>query len=158
MKFSYVANNVFRGGQPVTPDDYYFLRNFATIIKLNHELLETESLFCKHYGIQFRHIPLSGWFRPTINQLNDIAWEISVSPKPLFIHCTHGSDRTGLAILNYRIGKMKMPFDAAYKELMDNGHSKWMFWWNKTIEEIRTKAVWQDIADDFVNDVRGGSK
>ncbi len=43
--------------------------------------------------------------------------------QPVFVHCEHGADRTGLIVALYRVFMQGWPKDKAYQEMLDRGHS-----------------------------------
>jgi protein tyrosine phosphatase (PTP) superfamily phosphohydrolase (DUF442 family) len=68
---------------------------------------------------------------------------IEASPKPVFIHCKEGRDRTGLAVAAYRLAR-GMPAEEAIAEVRRFGLN---FWWRGAIESrIRGLAREADAA------------
>ena len=47
---------------------------------------------------------------------------IRSNPKPVLVHCWHGSDRTGFIVAGYRIIEQKWPVDKAIEELKLGGY------------------------------------
>ena len=56
----------------------------------------------------------------TIDRVLEIMNEPSA--QPVFIHCEHGKDRTGLVIALYKIKFQRMTVEAAYAEWAEAGH------------------------------------
>ena len=134
--FRNVTEWLYRGGQP----DYNgikLLKNIGikTVISLrwNQKIISRERALVEEAGIAFESIRLNYWTFPKegvvarfLSILDDLA------KRPTFIHCLHGSDRTGLLIAMYRMSRMGWDADAAYKEMRDCGfhrlkmhHFKW---------------------------------
>ncbi len=44
--------------------------------------------------------------------------------QPVFIHCEHGADRTGLLVALYRVKYEHVNIEAAHNEWIQNGHNK----------------------------------
>lgn len=109
LNFSVVDHErlIFRGGQPVTPQDYDSLRNMGVtqIIKLNpHNVsIEVES---KEKGFEWFYAPIS-----TVEQIltepdfDYVRGAVNMIRPRTYIHCEHGQDRTGLVVALYRISR-----------------------------------------------------
>jgi tyrosine-protein phosphatase SIW14 len=54
----------------------------------------------------------------------DQALEFMADPRnqPVFVHCEHGKDRTGLIIALYEVKYLGMSIDAAHQEMVKRGH------------------------------------
>jgi protein tyrosine phosphatase len=78
-------------------------------------------------------IPMGEVLPPSIVQLNYISnWLLGASKEtPMFVHCLHGVDRTGSAILADRVRFSGWDFDKAYQEMIGMGHHVFFYWWWK---------------------------
>ncbi len=73
---------------------------FKTIINLRN--LKSDKHEALNTNLKLIHVPINTW---TINY-DEMVWgikEIVNAPKPVLVHCKHGSDRTGCIIAGYRI-------------------------------------------------------
>ena len=59
-------------------------------------------------------------------------------PKPVLVHCWHGSDRTGITIAAYRIVEQGVSVEEAEKELTDDRFGHHEFWYGNLLELLRT--------------------
>jgi protein tyrosine/serine phosphatase len=104
--FGTVESSVlYRGAQP-SGNDLHSLAQFGikTVIDLRHGgSVETERKQAEALGLNFVSIPLSSVMAPSDEQVKHILAVIDASPKPIFIHCHHGSDRTGVAVAVFRM-------------------------------------------------------
>src|SRR5207248_4631489 len=75
-------------------------------------------------GIQYVSLPVPGWLADRVNTPK-VLWAIEQMPKPIFIHCREGRDRTGLAVAAYRVAH-GMSAQQAMSE-MRNFHVRWMW-------------------------------
>ena len=54
---------------------------------------------------------------------------LRTAPKPVLVHCWHGSDRTGITIAAYRIVEQGVSVEEAEKELTDDRFGHHEFWY-----------------------------
>ncbi|MCX7794185.1 MAG: dual specificity protein phosphatase family protein [Thermodesulfovibrionales bacterium] len=97
-----VSEGIFRGAQPL-PEGYLTLKKMGikTVINLrNHS--EKEAV--EAAGMKSIEIPLSVLKKTSIEDVNRII-EIISNPEnqPVYVHCRHGQDRTGIVIAAYRM-------------------------------------------------------
>lgn len=90
-------------------------------------------------GMKFVSIPLSA-INPDVDDETtaiDLALDIISDPEnqPVFFHCRHGSDRTGLVAALYRVFYQGCTPDQAHKEMMEDGHSSAMPWLDDYFED-----------------------
>ena len=75
------------------------------------------------------------------------------APKPVLIHCLHGSDRTGAAVAACRIVFEGWTVEQAVSELMEPeyGHHRILY---QNIPELLRKADWDRIKNEVMGDLR----
>jgi len=83
-------------------------------------------------GMQFFNVPLSSmqiYFDDQDKTLTT-ALDLISDPanQPVFFHCFHGEDRTGVLAALYRVVYQGCTTDQAHKEMMDDGHNPLLFW------------------------------
>ena len=131
MIFKKVTEGIYRGSQPETKADYQkvLLLPVKTIMKLNEDREEEEWKFCTSNGIPMGGYPLSEWGRPSTTLLLENVEMVRNFPKPIFVHCLHGYERTGRVIAEYRIKVQGWSKWEAIKEALREGFSPLMLWW-----------------------------
>lgn len=97
-----VSDGIFRGAQPL-PEGYITLKKMGikTVVNLrNHS--EKEAV--ERAGMRSIEIPLSVLKKINTDDVNRII-DIIADPdnQPVYVHCKHGQDRTGIIIAAYRI-------------------------------------------------------
>ncbi len=137
-----VCEGIYRGSRP---DDLHRLKSFnvRTILDLenNAEAVNHEEAAAKDLGIEMIKLPMSEISRPRPADLMK-AVEIMQDPRfqPVYVHCLHGRDRTGLAVAAYKILHDGWTVDRAYREAIDYGHTWWfydlIFRWKKSLREV----------------------
>lgn len=124
---SQVEPGVWRGGQP-TAEGFAWLKTvgISNVIKLNADM-EGSDLPAQDMGLQIRKFPIL-----TLEQLVDgpdpakmKAAVADIGPGT-FIHCTHGEDRTGLLVGQYRLKEGWSKADA-WREMKTNGFHQTLF-------------------------------
>lgn len=121
--FCEVCPGIFRGGQPVTEDDWDFLESIGIvcILKLNSES-EGSDQPARERGMDVIDLPLSlkdQFLGPTDEEINDAL--ATITTEGTFIHCEHGQDRTGLIIAIYRVRAQGWTKAAARTEMLAHG-------------------------------------
>lgn len=119
--FAKVSEALFRGEQP-TAEGFTELKKLGvkTIVCLREFHGDRDLL--KGVGLQYAHINCKAWHPED----EDVARFIKIvrDPKnqPVFVHCQHGSDRTGVMVGCYRIMEMKWTNTEAEKEIHNFGY------------------------------------
>lgn len=139
--FHYVDDGIYRSGllDNTNLDDLklYNIRSIITM-KTNPIEVKVERDYAIKNGIAFVNIPIfmleySRYQKDNFWQVNEL---MHTMPKPLLVHCTHGSDRTGVAIAMYRLLDQKWDYTPTIIELNNYGFS-WLFTsWKTFLKEI----------------------
>ncbi len=118
--FAVVSDALSRGAQP-TAAGFAELkrRGVKTIVNLRAEHSDRELL--AGTGLQYVEIPCHAWHPEEEDVLKFLKIVADPQNRPVFVHCEHGSDRTGLMVAVYRILEQNWPSADAIKEL-DNFH------------------------------------
>jgi tyrosine-protein phosphatase SIW14 len=114
-----VNDSLYRGGQP----DLQGLRQLQALgvksvinLRLTNDVWKAERAAVTAASMAYTNIPLDALSAPTDAQVASILAAISSLPKPVFVHCQYGSDRTGTIIACYRIREDRWPNSRALKE------------------------------------------
>ncbi len=142
-----VCEGIYRGPRPGDLNELKAV-NVRTILDLENstEAVIQEEAAAKEAGIEVIKIPMSGVERPSPEDLAK-AVEIMEDPKlqPVYVHCRHGRDRTGLAVAAYRILHDGWTVDRAYREAIDNGHTWWLYSlilrWKESLRELSFRSA-----------------
>lgn len=150
-----VAPGIFRGPKP---GDLFPFSEFRTIISLetgvrdilfNSEhvndiplLVASLEIAKPRQSIFYCDLALSGWFTPLKSDVVQIAWLIDRAPKPLYVHCRAGRERTGFVIAAWRMIHQGWSFRAAYTEFLAEGARLPQSWlWKKALMDFEVKAL-----------------
>lgn len=123
--FHTVTDTIHRGGQP-SREQLLVLKEsgFKSIINLRSRLrqVEMERQWVEKIGMFYHSYPLRYWLSPDIKDMEKL-FSVLESPdrQPVFIHCFHGADRTGIVVAAYRIMREDWTFEEAYREMVACG-------------------------------------
>ncbi len=131
QNFAGVNANIYRGGRP-SASDLSILKSkykIKTIIDLEDQssVMAVEQKNAEAIGINWIKEEMSATVVPGDSELADIN-EILTDPSyfPIYVHCLHGEDRTGLVIGLYDVEVQKMDPAVAYQEMLRSGfHPKY---------------------------------
>ena len=152
--FHKVSENIYRSNQP-DDDEFeslFSFNNIRSVLNLrenNSDKKTIDRINSQHRTptITLYEIPLDTG-KISEADLNKILTVIRDAPKPLLIHCWHGSDRTGCAVAAYRIVFENWSVEDAIAELMkpEYGHHKNIY---TNIPELLRKADWNKIKPHY---------
>lgn len=140
--FSQINENLYRGAQPLEGG----MRRLAalgikTVINLRgaDEGTRAEEEDARAAGLNYFNVPMGGLSRPTDEQVEKVLAVIN-DPRnwPVFVHCNHGKDRTGVIIACYRISREGWTSERAKAEAKHYGMS-WV--------QVRMKSYIKDYYD-----------
>ena len=153
--FHKVNENLYRSGQP-DEDEFESLHTFngiRSVLNLRENNSDKDEIDAVNkrwnHAITLYEIPLDTG-KITEEDLYKILTVIRDAPKPLLIHCWHGSDRTGCAVAAYHIVFENWSVEDAISELMkpEYGHHKNIY---TNIPELLRKADWKKIRKNILN-------
>jgi tyrosine-protein phosphatase SIW14 len=90
-----------------------------TILNLRHYHKDSKHL--EAAGFRLIHYPLKAG-SVSAAELKEILRQLREAPKPVLVHCWHGSDRTGFVVAGYRLDFQKWPKAKAIEELRHGGY------------------------------------
>lgn len=126
--FGVVTPFLFRGGQPKAADIAALAEcGVKTVICLRWgaKTVTAEQKAVEAAGMNFISMPLNYWTLPDpafVRRFFDIVQNSAA--QPVFLHCLHGADRTGMLVAIYRMKKMGWSFDDAYREMKAFGYHR----------------------------------
>ncbi len=123
--YQVVNDTLLRGGQP-TRGGFTRLKGegVKTVVNLREDtgqILEEEKLV-QILGLNYESIPLNPFFRPGQESVLRFL-EIVLEPEmqPVFVHCLHGQDRTGMMVGIYRMVVDGFDFKTSFNEMLALG-------------------------------------
>jgi len=129
--FHKVNQGLYRGAQPREGGfQQLATRGIKTILNLRaaDERERAEAVETRAAGLGYFNIPMEGLDRPTDAQIESAMKIINdKANQPVFVHCKHGADRTGMVIAIYRITRDGWSTEEALREAKRYGLSFFQF-------------------------------
>jgi protein tyrosine phosphatase (PTP) superfamily phosphohydrolase (DUF442 family) len=121
--FARIGPGLFRGAQP-TRAGFAALQKAGVRTIVNLRTSRKDHVLLKSFDFEYYHIRCRAWW-PSTARIAEILSILKAAPAPIFIHCLHGSDRTGLVVAAYRIVEQGWTREQALAELRGFGfHAK----------------------------------
>lgn len=120
--FAKVDDGLYRGAQP-TREGYRTLahRGVKTVIDLRDDALPDSRSTVETAGMRYVRIGTNA-ARVEPAKVRAFLQEVAAAPKPIYVHCMRGRDRTGLEVAVYRIVEQGWKREDAINELYAHGH------------------------------------
>jgi len=114
--FAPVSEALYRGSQP-SREGFEQLKTMGVKTIVNLRAYRGDAGKLKGLGFQYVHLRCRAWL-PSGKKLAEFLKVVQdPTNRPVFVHCWHGSDRTGLAVASYRIMVQGWTLDDAVAEL-----------------------------------------
>jgi protein tyrosine phosphatase (PTP) superfamily phosphohydrolase (DUF442 family) len=121
------SQGICRGGQPSAEGVTTLKeRGIRTIIDLRDDARPEARKNAEALGLNYVHIPTNAAVTDSAKVARFLD-AMATAPRPVFIHCLRGCDRTGLEIAVYRIVAQGWTREAALAELYAHGYHWAMF-------------------------------
>lgn len=129
--FYKVSDNIYRGDRP-TPDDLKDLQNrgIKTILDLEYFYTDRYKISESKTNFKFLHVRMNPWDIDDADIVTALDILTDKNNYPIYVHCQHGSDRTGVVIAMYRIIVQGWIKDDALAEMKGGGYGFHLIWAN----------------------------
>ena len=141
---------LYRGGDPIR-GGIAKLQDIGikTIINLEYDFfklnpnkdeIKEERKQATKANMRFEHIPMHPIWPPKEEQIDKALALIQDQDNwPIYIHCEHGVNRTGLVIGAYRVKVEGWTPQQAYNEMVRLGFRRYLFWWKRAFFRYANK-------------------
>jgi protein tyrosine/serine phosphatase len=121
-----ISPALYRGAQP-TREGFEQLKKMGVKTIVNLRAYRSDRRKLRGSGLKYVHLHCRAWL-PSGKRLAQFL-KIVRDPAnhPVFVHCLHGADRTGLAVAAYRVIEQGWSVSDAAKELHQYGFHKRFF-------------------------------
>ncbi len=109
---------------------------------INLRSFHTDYFYLRNLPLKDYHIWMKAW-HPEMEDVKQFlrlyAWSKIMGEVPIFIHCAHGSDRTGTMVAAYRVRIQDWPKEDAIKEMVEGSFG--------------FHQIWEGILPDFIKNL-----
>lgn len=114
--FAKVTDGVWRGAQP-TAEGFATLKAMGVRTIVNLRALHSDRDLLRGLGLGYAHFPCTAVLPDEEVVLKFLRVATTPACRPVFVHCEHGADRTGVAIAAYRMAVQGWANAKAKREL-----------------------------------------
>jgi protein tyrosine/serine phosphatase len=123
--FAKVDDGLYRGAQP-TSAGMGVLQSLGVQTIVNLRAVNSDRDEIAGEGFRYAHIACKAWHPEDEDVVRFLAIATDPANRPVFVHCEHGADRTGMMIAAYRVMEMGWTPEEAAAELPRFGfHTIW---------------------------------
>ncbi|MBR5894975.1 MAG: tyrosine-protein phosphatase [Akkermansia sp.] len=131
-----VSPVLYRSGQP-TPKGFSQLQQLGVRSVLNLREYHKDTRRAAHTNLQLMAYPVAAGAVTETDVENCLRLLIN-APKPVLVHCWHGSDRTGIVVAAWRIVMENRNIAEAEAEFRNDIYGHHEFWYGNLVELLRT--------------------
>ncbi len=115
-----VSDGLYRGAQP-TAEGFREMKKMGVKTIVNLRSANSDRELLGDTGIPCLDIPMTAWHTETEDAVRFLKIATDKSKAPVFVHCQHGADRTGVMCAVYRIVVQGWAKDDAIREMTHGG-------------------------------------
>ncbi len=124
-----VSDFLYRGAQP-TREGMRELRDMGVKTVVNLRSFHSDRDELKGLGLRYEHIFMKAWHPEMEDVVRFLKIVADTENQPVFVHCQHGADRTGLMCAVYRVAMQGWTKDEAADEMQKGGFGYHVVWEN----------------------------
>jgi protein tyrosine phosphatase (PTP) superfamily phosphohydrolase (DUF442 family) len=138
-----VAAGVYRGAQP-TAEGMKELEKMGVKTVIDFRFFHSDKDEIGNTKLTAVSIPMNAWSKPTEEQVVQFLRVVTdENRRPVFFHCQHGADRTGVMCAAYRVAVDGWTKDEAIREMTEGDFGFHAVWTHlpKVVREMDIEAV-----------------
>lgn len=135
---------LYRGGQP-NEKGYRWLASHGVKTVVSLRTTPPDEALLQKLGLKSINIPINPYLFRDAHAVKFLKIVNDPANQPVFLHCRHGSDRTGTMVAIYRMAIENWPLNRALNEMRDPrfGFHKEFFTLPAYLEEVNITAIKQ---------------
>lgn len=133
---------LYRGAQP-GPNGFEKLQKLGIKTVINLRSFHSNKEAVRKLGISYEQIHMKAWQAEKEDVVQFLRIAADPSRLPIFVHCHHGSDRTGLVVAAYRVVVTGWTKEEAIQEMIEGGYGFHPIWGNlvRFIRNLEVKVI-----------------
>jgi protein tyrosine/serine phosphatase len=137
-----VNDGLYRGAQPTT-EGFRELKKLGVKTVVSFRAHHSDKKLVGDTGIKLESIPMNTWDIEEDDLVRFLHIVNDKDRRPIFVHCQHGADRTGVMCAAYRVMVNKWTKQQAIDEMTTGGFGFHSVWTNipKVIEKLDVEKV-----------------
>lgn len=142
-----VSEDLYRGAQP-SAEGMQELKNMGIKTVVNLRSLHSDLDELGETGLVHEHIPMNAWRPKEEAVIRFLQIVTDKNRLPVFVHCQHGADRTGVTVAAYRIIVQGWTKEEAIAEMTEGGfgfHRIWKFRLVPFIKHLDVQAIREQL-------------
>lgn len=141
-----VSTELYRSGQP-DEAGFHTIERAGIKSVLNLREYHTDTDEAADTKLKLLHYPVAAG-SVTKQDIVNILKLLRSAPKPVLVHCWHGSDRTGITIAAYRIVEQGVSVEDAEKEFTDDRFGHHEFWYGN-LRRLLKQIDWAALRSEL---------
>jgi len=142
--FAKVSDHLYRGAQP-TAEGFATLKKMGIKTVVNLRALSSDRSLLKGSGLEYAHIYSKAWHPEKEDILSFLKIMQNSTNWPVFVHCTFGSDRTGMMVASYRMVEEGWNTKETFQEMDQFGFHPIFISIKKLLLEMNWKMVKEEL-------------
>lgn len=123
--FACISPVLYRGAQP-TRDGFRQLERLGVKTVVNLRSMHDDRPLLEGTSLRYFRLPTTAWGISQWQMRQFLAIVMDPANQPVFVHCQHGSDRTGFVVGGYRLLEQNWDCESVFVELHTFGfHAIW---------------------------------
>lgn len=143
-----ISPDLYRSAQPER-EGFTALQQMGVRSVLNLREFHKDTRKARHTQLHLMAYPVAAGEVTPADVENCLAL-IAGAPKPVLVHCWHGSDRTGIVVAAYRIVFQNWSVEEAEKEFRDERFGYHEFWYGNLLKLLR-ETDWQAMRSRVIS-------
>ena len=141
-----VTDNLYRGAEPL-PEGFAELKKLGIKTLVNLRSDHSDQVQAEAAGLGYVNIPMHAWHAEDEDIVQFLRTTTDPKLMPIFVHCQHGSDRTGVCMAAYRVVVEGWTKEDAIREMTEGDYGYHGIWENLIdyiqkldVDAMRTRA------------------
>ena len=150
--FYQVTPQLYRGAQP-SALGMRQLRAMGIKTVLNLRSFNSDRDKLRNTGLAYEQIPMKAWHPEREDIVRFLQITTDKNRQPVFVHCQHGADRTGLMCAVYRVAVCGWTKEEAIREMTQGGFGRHIIWTNlvQFIRDLDIDALKKEAGIEVVD-------